>query len=388
MARKHICIISFSPVKRDGRVLREIEYLAPHFDLTVIGYGDSPGYGVEWIPINRHLTMLDRIGTSALLMAGRLAPDLYDYRYWNRPHYKQARELTQNRQWDAFYANEWAAVPIAVAAARANHAPVVYDAHEFSPLEREDHLGWRWFYSPMIRYLLNRYGRQASAHLTVCQPIADRYEREFGWKPMVVLNAPRPMSVDDHDVDPEHIHLVHHGNAQRDRKMDTMIEAIAQSDPRFDLTFMLIDQERGTLAELKRLAAQIAPSRVTFIDPVHPSQIVSTIARFDMGLALVGATNYNLRVSLPNKFFESINAGLAVLVGQSPSMIDLIEKHHFGVAASSFEPKDIAAALNGLTVEAIRRMRRAARTAAQTLNANTQLANVVNLFQSLMAKDQ
>ncbi len=26
----------------------------------------------------------------------------------------------------------------------------------FSPLEREDQLGWRLFYSPMIRYILER----------------------------------------------------------------------------------------------------------------------------------------------------------------------------------------------------------------------------------------
>ena len=384
--RKQICIISFSPIYRDGRVLRQIEYLAPHYDLTVIGYGTAPGYGVEWLPINRHLTLLDKAMTSLLLLAGRLFPAIYDYRYWHRPHYQQALEYTRARQWDAFYANEWAAVPIAVTAAAGNKAPVVYDAHEFSPLEREDHLGWRLFYSPMIRYILQRYTPRISAAITVCRPIAERYEREFGFKPMLVLNAPKPVEVPDHEIDPEHIHLVHHGNAQSDRRQEIMIEAIAQTDKRYHLNFMLVEQERGYLDKLKRLAAQIAPGRVTFIDPVAPMQIVPTIARFDLGLALMFPTNYNNRMALPNKLFEAINAGLCILVGQSPAMIEVVEKYQCGVVAPSFEPQDIASVLNHLTSEKIKLARTASRRAAQVFNADTQTAQIVDLFETLLSE--
>lgn len=385
--RKRICIISFSPIYRDGRVLRQIEYLAPHYDLTVIGYGPSPERGVEWLPINRSLTLIDKLLTSLLLIAGRIIPAIYDYRYWNRPHYRQAREYVQGRQWDAFYADEWAAVPIAVTAAQVNQAPVVYDAHEFSPLEREDHLGWRLFYSPMIRYILKRYTPKIRAAITVCQPIADRYEREFGFKPMLVLNAPKPVDVPDHEIDPDHIHLVHHGSAQSDRKQEIMIYAVAQAEPRFHLHFMLVDQEPGYVARLKQLADRIAPGRVTFHDPVPPPQVAPTIARFDIGLALMFPSNYNNRMALPNKFFEAINAGLAVLVGQSPAMIAVVEQYQCGVVAPSFEPSDIAATLNRLTVEDTKQFRRASRAAAKTLNADVQMTQIVGLFRSLLNEE-
>jgi hypothetical protein len=41
-SRPTICIISFSPIARDARVLRQIDYLAPHYDLAVLGHGASP----------------------------------------------------------------------------------------------------------------------------------------------------------------------------------------------------------------------------------------------------------------------------------------------------------------------------------------------------------
>ena len=384
--RQRVCIISFSTVHRDGRVLRQIETLAPHYDLTVIGYGPPPVDGIEWIPIDRQLTLLDKVTTSLLLVAGRLLPALYDYRYWHRPHYAQAHALIRGRQWDAFYANEWSAVPIALAAAEANAAPVVFDAHEFSPLVLADNPAWRWFYGPMISYLLRRYTPRVRAAITVCQPFADRYTQEFGFTPRVVLNAPRPVAVPDHPVDPDCIQLVHHGIAQYNRRLDVMIEAMPLTDARYHLNLMLVEQDPGCLAKLKRLAARVAPERVTFVDPVAPIQIVPEIARYDLGLILYAPANYSVRMTLPNKLFDALNAGLGVLVGQSPPMVEIVADYGCGVAIPSFDAAAIAATLNGLTVEDITRMRAGSLGAARVFNANTQMAQVLDLFRDLLAE--
>lgn len=382
--RQRICLISFSPIHRDGRVLRQIKTLSSLYQLTVIGYGHLEHNDVEFVAIDRKLTVIDRILTSALLAAGRVFPNLYDLRYWDRPHYRQAREWMANHTWDGFYANEWAAVPLAVLAARPTSAPVVYDAHEFSPLEREDHLGWRLFYSPMIRYLLKKYTPEVAASITVCQPIADRYEREFGLKPIIVLNAPDPVEILDHTIDPKRIHLIHHGSAQSDRKQEYMIQAMPHVESRFHLNMMLVEQEPGYLGKLKQLAAQIAPERVTFHDPVPPSQIVQAIARFDVGLALMTATNYNNRMALPNKFFESVNAGLALVIGQSPAMQSILDQYHCGIATAGFAPHQIASTINSLSVEQIAVLRSASRSASKDLNSTSQLSKIVDLFAQLL----
>ena len=189
-------------------------------------------------------------------------------------------------------------------AAQANQTPVIFDAHEYSPLEREENSGWRLFYAPMVSRILKQYGSIAYASMTVCLPIAERYKREFGLEMQVVMNVPRPVVVPEHDIDPEHIHLVYHGNAQHNRGLDILVEALALADPRYDLTFMLVDHEPGYLDSLKQLVERTMPDRIKFIDPVAPAEIVSTIARFDVGLVVIGSSNFSLRMTLPNKFFE------------------------------------------------------------------------------------
>ena len=239
---------------------------------------------------------MDKVTTSLLLLAGRVVPALYDYRYWHRPHYAQAHALLQGRQWDAFYANEWSAVPIALAAAEANAAPVVYDAHEFSPLVLADNPAWRWFYGPMISYLLRRYTPRVSAALTVCQPFADRYTREFGFTPTVVLNAPRLVAVPAHPVDPDCVQLVHHGIAQYNRRLDVLIEAMPLTDARYHLNLMLVEQDPGCLD--RSSGWRRAWLRIASPSSSRWSQAGSClIAEYDLGLILYAPANYSVHMT-------------------------------------------------------------------------------------------
>ncbi len=385
--KKHICIISFSPIHQDGRVLRQIHYLAPHYKLTVIGYGEAhPDWrDVTWIPITRGASRLDKIGTLILLILGKVWPPLYELAFWRRPYYRQAREQAAGSAPDAFYANEWSAVPVAVAASKRNKVPIVYDAHDYSPLQHEDSRLWLTFYAPLINHMLRRYTPRIDAAITVAAPIARRWRDEFGFEPMVVLNAPAAIDIPARSVDPARIRLIHHGAAQRNRRLEVMIEALRLADQRFELHLMLMDLEAGYIQDLKRLADQLAPGRVFFHDPVLPGQIVATIAQYDIGIFVIEPILYNYLMAMPNKFFEFMAAGLAVCIGPSPAMAEMVREHGFGVVAASFEARGVAAALNGLTTENIKAMRAAARRAAQVFNADAEMAKVIALFGRLFS---
>src|SRR3954469_11171958 len=86
--RRSVCIISFSPVARDARVLRQIRYLSPHFELTVIGFGEAhPDWkslpGVHFISITpTRFTGLKRILSHALLCCARINDSFYERWYW------------------------------------------------------------------------------------------------------------------------------------------------------------------------------------------------------------------------------------------------------------------------------------------------------------------
>jgi hypothetical protein len=146
---------------------------------------------------------------------------------------------------------------------------------------------------------------------------------------------------------------------------------------------MLVGSE-PYIRDLKLLAEKHAHGRVEFHAPVPPSQIVETIATYDIGFYVLAPSSYNNRMALPNKFFDFIAAGLAVCIGPSPAMAALIEHYRFGVVAPDFEPKVVADTLNNLTIEHIQAMRDAARAATPALSAEKEMAKVVSLYERLL----
>src|SRR5690606_23835189 len=85
LMRQRICIIGYSPIHRDARILRQIEYLSPDYDLTVIAHGEPvaafPDVTWRFVPrANRFENLL----TLVFLAAARLLPFLYETWYWQK----------------------------------------------------------------------------------------------------------------------------------------------------------------------------------------------------------------------------------------------------------------------------------------------------------------
>mgnify|MGYP000925091205 CR=1 FL=1 len=409
-----VCIISFSPIARDARVLRQIHYLSPHYPLTVIGYGPPhPAYAenpdIRWITLSKdpppspprllkawadrdyaNLKIGLRIrnkarsiltGTAPLL--GFVMPRAYElsYRFKRGEPHEAALAHASASCCAAYHANDWKAIPVAAEAAMRNNARLILDLHEYSPEQYEDR-SFRMFNARMISYIIRKYAPQVDASMTVAPLIAQRYRERFHLNPIVVLNAPERVDLPPRSIHPEDIKLIHHGVASPRRSPKFMIETIARCDQRYSLHFMLLENEYTK--ELKRLAGTIAPGRVTFHKPLPPEDIVAYLARFDIGFYILPPQNYNQLVALPNKFFDFINAGLALCIGPSPSMADLVHSHGLGIVGPTFSPDDMADMINRTTPETWQIMKDRARSASQTLNAQTEMAKVVKIYQDLL----
>jgi hypothetical protein len=391
VTRATACIISFSPIARDARVLRQIAALAPQYNLLVLGYGPPPSRwrdaaSVRWFAFEPP-GWYEQQYLRSLLLVGRVLrlTVCYELWYWLQRLHRQAFDRVRSLRADLILANEWHALPLAWRLAMRWNAPLVLDLHEYAPLEWEEQWRWRLFVAPMICSFLQKYATQAAATTTVAPEIARRYHEEFGFLPVTVLNAPDYVMLEDHMVDPQMVRLIHHGGAIRARQLELMIETIRRCDRRYHLSFMLVGDE-GYIRHLRAYAGRVAPGRVAFLEPVTPDQVVSRIAPFDMGFYLLKPTNYNNSVALPNKLFDFVHAGLAVCVGPSPGMAAFVHEWQCGVVAPSFDPAAVAAMLNRLSAEEITTMRRAARAAAAQINAATEMAKVVDLCDRLLRR--
>ena len=394
-SRPRVDILSFSPIASDARVLRQVEYLSRSYAVRVIGYGEyapPPEWGAEMalVSLAGDIGWRRKLRTLALLPLGRLAGGpAYESWYWGRANHRSAYKILKDSDAGILHANDWNALPVALRAAAQTGGKVVLDLHEYAPRQSEEFWHWRVFQRPMIEHFLRRYSRRAAATITVNETIAEEYARQYGFHPVVVMNAPRLAAPTEfRPTDPAAIHLIHHGAAMRDRKLEGMIQAFAAAQERFILNFMLLESNAAYVDELRTLGERLAPGRVFFHPPVKPDETVERIASFDLGFYILHPTNFNNAAALPNKFFDFIAAGLGVVIGPSPEMARLSRQYGFGAVAASFRPEDAAVTLNRLSAEDIDRMKQAARQARLELNADVEMGKLVQLYAELSSQEE
>jgi glycosyltransferase involved in cell wall biosynthesis len=300
--------------------------------------------------------------------------------YWGRPEVKACLQALGGEKFDLIIVNDIPALPLGLRIA--GGAPVLLDAHEYSPTEFEDRLIWRLRIGRYYRYICRFFLPRATAMTTVCTGVADEYRRNFGITASVIENAPLRQDLVPSSLVPGSIRLVHHGAAIRSRRLELMIDVIKRTDQRFSLDFMLVGNDARYLQDLRDRAS--GEPRIRFLPPVAMPDICTATNGYDMGLFLLPPVNFNYRFALPNKLFEFIQARLAVAIGPSPEMARVVRAHGVGVVAESFEPADLAEVLNGLTEEDVMRYKQASHIAADKLCFKAAADRLLTLIDGLM----
>lgn len=375
---KKILIISFSFIHSDPRVMRQISLLQEDYELTVLGFGPKPQARVNFISISSRPAKLHvKIWWALKLLLG-----MSENYYWQHERTQLALANLGNVKVDLVIANDIASLPLALETA--SGMPVLLDAHEYSPRELDDKFLWRILHGRLNHELCKRYIPKVSAMTTVCQGIADEYYKNYGQVSQVVHNAPLNKHLIPSPIQPNRIRLIHHGAAIRSRHLETMIEMMRFLDQRFTLDFMLMESDAAYMSKLRRLAAE--DSRIRFIPVVPMNDICTVLNKYDVGVYLLPPVNFNHEHALPNKFFEFIQARLAVAIGPSPEMARLVKQFSFGVVAPSFEPAALAAVLSGITSTDLDQYKKAAAVAAQTCNYETSGNTLRSEVQRLLAR--
>lgn len=373
---KKILILSFSPIKSDPRVMRQILALEKNHLLTVVGFGDKPNADVGFFDVSAPPSSIYEKVLKGLLLLFRK----YELYYFNIKYVKKSFEAVKNHSFDLVVSNDINTLPLALLVAK--DAPVFFDAHEYSPKEFEDRFFWRIFFSGLNDFLCKKYLHKATQITTVCKTISDEYKKVYGVESDIVLNAPKYENLRPSKINDQAIQIIHHGVAHTSRSIELMIQMMDYLDQRFTLDLMFVNDSSDYVNELKKMA--INNPRIKFIKPVPMPEISKTINSYDIGLFLLPPVNFNYEVALPNKFFEFIQARLAIAIGPSPEMANLVNRYSLGVVASSFEPKALAEKLNALSTEDILNFKLASNNAAKEINAENEGKYLIAEIEKLM----
>ncbi|MBT1705498.1 hypothetical protein [Chryseosolibacter indicus] len=379
-----ILILVLGDLKHDARVRRQVNALKEEYDVTIACFSAEPSDQYKFIQLpNNPISLKKKILSSGFLLAGFYSVAykiLYDYDHVLKSQLK-------GKSFDMVIANDVETLPLAFAI---NNRRVLFDAHEYAPRHFEDRILWRIFFQGFNNWLCRKYIPQTAAMTTVGKGLAEEYEKNFSVRPIVITNANNYSDILPSKIEGRKIKLVHHGIANRSRRLHLMIEMMDHLDNRFSLDFFLLTPRLASnktvayLEELKNKAS--LTSRVRILPPVTGTELVKTLNNYDIGIFLLPPVNFNYKNALPNKLFDFIQARLAIAIGPTPEMAHIVKEFQNGVVAEDFSPVSLAQVINKLTISEIETFKENSAKAAKVFNAENNAAILRDVVSNVLSK--
>ena len=354
--RPTILILSASPLHRDPRVLTQIRALREEYDLVCMGLGRLDDKRVRFLGM--HLIgnpLVDKIFrrlSGIVCREGFLRLGLFRCAYFFQSHVLATTIKSWRLKPDLILCNDINMLPSATLVKTRSGGGLYLDAHEYTPRQWDGDPAFK-LWEPYWDDIMRRYSSAVDHMTTVCESIAMNYKRNYSLDHReIVLNVPTSFP----DLIPTAVHedrirLVHHGVTNRNRQLEAMIRIVGELGSRFTLDFYLVTTDKVYLAELVNLAKD--NDRIQFHDPVPTARIPEELNEYDIGLFPLSPLSANYRYALPNKFFEFIQARLAIAIWPSVEMKKIVEEHGLGIVTGDFSEEQMIERLRAITVDEI-----------------------------------
>ena len=335
-----VLIISKTDLQKDPRPNRQIE------NLLSFGY-DIYTYSLE--PSKQKVTGHFSLKHSRIkgLVNKLSAAFMTITRQWEKIYWQafQLDSKVLEVAYDIVIAHDIITTPLAlkIIEEQNGHAKILIDLHEYLPRQFEDQVVWNLVHRPYAMYLCEKYLPKADMTTTVCDSIADEYNKIFGIdRPTVITNAAKYHNLEPQKIG-DKIKIITHGVAFRSRNVEKMIDVMEYlPSDKYELTLMLVHGNDDVYwKELKTRASKY--ENISFVPAVPFDEIIPFSNKFDIGLFLLMPVNFNYEHALPNKFFEFVQSRLCIAIGPSVEMKNVLEKYDLGIVSDTFDPKDLAA---------------------------------------------
>ncbi|MBL0176818.1 MAG: glycosyltransferase [Ignavibacteria bacterium] len=340
--RRSVCITLVGELPHDSRCLRFASALALDHDVTVLALADA----ADSLRVGDVTVMQFARGNPSSLRASL-------WRFWD-----EGGAAAADLRADVYIASDLYSLPAAGAAATRTRAPLIYDSRELYPniASLQGH--------PIVRaYWRNterRHASKASSITTVNQSIAEILRGRYPGKRVEVLHnypesaAPERTSRlrDALGIPGELTILLSQGGLQKGRGAFLYVDGMAEL-PGCALVFL----GSGPLAnDVLDRARRLGVGDRVFVHPSVPSrELLSWTASADIGLCMIENLGQSYFLSLPNKLFEYIAAGLPVVGSDFPEIARVIAGDGVGRVAAPDDASAFVRAARELTDDAAAR---------------------------------
>lgn len=399
---KKILVISYSSLNTDMRVHRQIISILPKYEITFAGRETDPKIFEENIQFFRS----DKFKSEKIFNFYYNYPAIFrkpfslffrvifkireffvkknpSLRYWNLNIiylYFKLRKL----KFDCIIANDLNALPLATSLKKLYQCSLIFDAHEYYFDEHSQNPFWVKTYLPAVIDVSKKSFSKIDKMMTVSQGLADLYEQHHNFKEVEVITSASQY----YDLHPqllnqdsgEKIKIIHHGFYTANRNIEAFVDMMHYlPEDKYELYLMLIQVHKHGKELLKKIESF---PNIILLDPVPSKEIAAFTNKFDIGVIALPPTSQNLTYALPNKFFEYVQARLAIVSGPSIEQKRIIEKYELGKTASDFEGKSLADAILSLSVNEINYYKRQANIHALELSFETNRKKILEIVTS------
>ena len=287
---------------------------------------------------------------------------------------------------DVYHSNDLDTLLANYLASILRRKPIVYDSHEYFTGVPE--IQNKTFIKKVWTTIENHIFPKLKHIFTVNQSIASLYEEQYGKQLKIIRNIPRKKTwtIDKSRQQlglPENkkIIITQGAGINIDRGIEEALEAMQFLK---DVCFVIIGNG-DVIPKLKKRTFELNLEKsIIFKDKMPYEQMMQYTQHAEIGLSLDKNTNINYKLSLPNKIFDYIHAGVPILASKIKEVEAVITKHRIGLFIENHEPKHIAQQIERALDENLKfKYQKNIKNAALQLNWENEEKNLVEVYKRI-----
>ncbi|MGN6264154.1 MAG: glycosyltransferase [Ginsengibacter sp.] len=339
-----LCVIVGNSLRKDPRVIKQIQCaLSNGIDVYFVGYWDE-NFNQEFLQSICCPYSIINLGKK---YQGHLK-SIFKKLYRELMHYYLPVKLMVKAKPDVIHANDFNTLIQAYIASKICGSKVLYDSHEICS-ENIGIADSKLRKNAIIlseRILLKRIGAMVSVSNSAAKYFKKKYNIPL---PTVVTNCPYREHVVQHYHNNDHFEVLYQGQMYRGRGYEQFVESAHYIDDNIVLVLRGYGSIENELREI--VARNKLQNNVRFDPPVEIKYLVTKAAESKVGVVLTQPVNINFELTVSNKLFEYLHAGLPVILSDVPEHRYLNDKYNFGIIITNFSPKGIADCINRLAAD-------------------------------------
>lgn len=310
--------------------------------------------------------------------------------------------LNKGEKYHAIWANDLPTLYPASKIAKTTGAKLIYDAHEiYCETLNQFYPQKTTFFKKIIfqglisimRMHGSFYEKKALSNtnlfITVNESISHYFKKQYDLiqLPMVIMNYPTQITNeikpypyrDQFKWEASDLVFLYQGILNAGRGLPVLIELFHRLPERNKLVVI----GNGSLEnQLKNATNQIKATNIVFLDSVPLKELPNYTAGADIGFNLLEPLNLSKQMASPNKLFEYIQAGIAVIGSDTIENKKIITAYDIGLVTKTTVP-DLTTIICSLTSEKLNEFKRNCKKINSNFSWESQEEMLVSVIQNM-----